>query len=60
LARKELLKDLPKWKKATENKDFDTHVLLFECENEVVLTEGIYKDEYYIELEDLKTLPKEE
>lgn len=54
------LKDLPKFKKTTENKEFDKHVLLFEDEERVVLTTELYKDEYYIELDDLKTLPKEE
>lgn len=58
--KQDALKELPKWKKATEDKDFDRHVILFEDEYRVALTEEIYKDEYYIELEDLKTLPKEE
>ena len=56
--QQDILKSLPKWKKATENKDFDRHVLLFEAEDRVVLTTEINEDEYYIELDDLKTLPK--
>ncbi len=55
--KQDTLKDLPKWKKATENKEFDKHVLLFEDE---VLTTQIFKGEYYIEADVLKKLPKEE
>lgn len=51
---------LPKWKKATENKEFDKHILLFQDEESIVLTTEIYKGEYYIEEDDLKTLPKED
>lgn len=58
--KQDVLKDLPKWKKATENKEFDKHVLLFEDEKRVVLTTELYKGDYYIELDSLKTLPKEE
>lgn len=58
--QQDALKDLPKWKKATENMEFDKHVLLFEGEERVVLTTEIYKGEYYIEADDLKKLLKEE
>ena len=57
---KATLESLPKWKKATKTKNFDNHVILFEDKDRVVLTTEIYEDEYYIELDDLKTLPKEE
>lgn len=57
--KKYALKDLPKWKKATENKDFDRHVLLLE-DDRVVIASCVYKDEYYIELNDLRILPKDE
>lgn len=60
LARKELLKDLPKWKKATEKKEMDYYVALYEDEERVVMSAVLYKGEYYLELDDLKTLPKEE
>lgn len=53
------LKNLLKWKKAAEDKDFDRHVLLLE-DDRVVIASCVYKDEYYIELNDLRTLPKEE
>lgn len=59
LARKELLKDLPKWKKATEKKDLEKHIAILE-ENKVLLSNYLEEDDYYIDLEDLKTLPKEE
>lgn len=59
--KQDALKDLPRWKKTTENKEFDKHILLFEdYEDRVVLTTELYTDEYYIELDDLKKLPKEE
>lgn len=58
--KQDALKDLPKWKKATKNKEFDKHVLLFQDEESVVLTTELYKGEYYIEEDDLKTLPKED
>jgi hypothetical protein len=53
------LESLPKWKKATEYKYFDKPVLLFNDNENIVLTPEIYKDEYYIERDDLKILPKE-
>lgn len=53
------LESLPKWKKATEYKYFDKPVLLFKDNENIVLTPEIYKDEYYIERDDLKILPKE-
>ena len=59
LARKELLKDLPKWKKATEHKDLEKHVAILE-DGKVLLSNYLEEGDYYIELEDLKNLPKEE
>lgn len=60
LARKEILKDLPKWKKFSEEyRELDSHAILLE-DNRVVLTEYLEKGDYYISSEDLKTLPKEE
>lgn len=62
LARKELLKDLPKWKKATEHKDvIDVKKpIVVIVDDKVLLSSYIEKDDYYIELDNLKTLPKEE
>lgn len=58
LGKRDALKDLPKWKKATEYKKLGyclcvihEHVLSFKSE--------LFKGDYYIELEDLKKLPKE-
>lgn len=59
LARKELLKDLPKWKKETEDKDLEKHIAILE-DGKVLLSNYLEKGDYYIDLEDLKTLPKEE
>lgn len=61
LARKEILKDLPKWKKATEHLrgegfiHYDKHNMTPQYADTNV--EG---GEYYLTLDDLKTLPKEE
>lgn len=57
--KKYALKDLPKWKKATEHKDLEKHIAILE-ENKVLLSNYLEEGDYYIELEDLKTLPKEE
>ena len=59
LARKEILKDLPKWKKATEKKDLEKHIAILE-ENKVLLSNYLEEGDYYIDLEDLKALLKEE
>ena len=52
-------KHLPKWKKATEKKDLEKHVAILE-ENKVLLSNYLEEGDYYIDLEDLKALPKEE
>ena len=52
------LKDLPKWKKATEHKDLEKHIAILE-ENKVLLSNYLEEGDYYIELDDLKTLSKE-
>jgi hypothetical protein len=59
LAKKEILRDLPKWKKATEHKDLKKHIAILE-ENKVLLSDYLEEGDYYIDLEDLKTLPKKE
>jgi hypothetical protein len=60
MGKQDALKDLPKWKRATEDKEFDEFVLLFKDEKWAVLTTVIHKGDYYIKLSDLKTLSKEE
>ena len=59
LARKEILKDLPKWKRAKEYLEFDKHVAILTT-NRVVLDTDVDGEEHYIELNDLLKLPKEE
>lgn len=56
---KEALESLPKWKKATEHKDLEKHIAILE-EDKVLLSNYLEEGDYYIELSDLKTLPKEE
>jgi len=58
--KQDVLKDLPKWKRATENKGCCKHVLLLGNEERVVFATEIYEGELYIAMDDLKTLPKEE
>ena len=57
--RQDALKDLPRWKKATEYKELEKHVAILENDR-VILSNFLERGDYYIELEDLKTLPKEE
>lgn len=63
LARKEILKDFPKWKKATEHLrgegfiHYDNHSHRMTAEYAYTNVEG---GEYYLSIDDLKTLPKEE
>ena len=57
--KQDALKDLPKWKKATEHKDLEKHIAVLE-DGKVLLSNYLEEGDYYIDLEDLKTLPKEE
>lgn len=60
MGKQDALKSLPKWKKATEQKDFNYLVARLEDDRRVVLISEVLKGDYYIDLKDLKTLPKEE
>jgi hypothetical protein len=55
----EIMEDLPKWKKAEKDEELDCHVAI-QQDGKVVLSDFVQKDEYYITLDVLKTLPKEE
>lgn len=59
LARKEVLKDLPKWKKANKETDFEESVLIYE-DDYICYDDHVYIDDYYIERNELKKLPKAE
>lgn len=54
------LKSLPKWKKATEHKEFAVHVCVMDEDMYPYLDTEVNECEYYIELDNLKNLPKEE
>lgn len=57
----EAFKSLPKWKKFLEEyEELDSHAILLEDNERVVLTGYLEKGDYYIELSELKKLPKEE
>lgn len=58
--KQDALKHLPKWKKATEHKKFVLHVCVIDEDMCPFLDTEVEEGEYYIELDDLKTLPKEE
>ena len=60
LGKQDALKGLPKWKKATKCKEFEVHVCVMDEDMYPYLDTEVHKGEYYIELDDLKTLPKEE
>lgn len=57
--KQDALKDLPKWKKAKKDEELDCHVAI-QQNDRVVLSDFVQKDEYYITLDVLKKLPKEE
>lgn len=59
MGKQDALKDLPKWKKATEHKDLEKHIAILE-EDKVLLSNYLEEGDCYIDLEDLKALPKEE
>ena len=55
----EIMEDLPKWKKAKKDEELDCHVAI-QQDDRVVLSDFVQKDEYYITLDVLKKLQKEE
>lgn len=57
--KRDVLKDFPKWKKAEKDEELDCHVAI-QQDDRVVLSDFVQKDEYYITLDVLKKLPKEE
>jgi hypothetical protein len=59
LGKQDALKDLPKWRKAEKDEELDCHVAI-QQDGRVVLSDFVQKDEYYITLNVLKALPKEE
>jgi hypothetical protein len=58
--KQDALKDLPKWKRATEDKKFDKHVCVMDYYMSPFLDTEVNEGDYYIKLSDLKTLSKEE
>ena len=57
--KQDALKDLPKWKKANKETDFEERVLIYE-DDYICYDDHVYIDDYYIERNELKKLPKEE
>jgi len=57
--KQDALKDLPKWKKAKENRVLDW-VVKFDKDGKIIVSDIIYKGEYFIMLKSLEILSKEE
>lgn len=61
MGKQDALKDLPKWKKAAEHKDFEiNNVCILDDDIYPVIATNVNIGEYYIELDELKNLPIEE
>lgn len=60
LARKEILKDLPKYKEAKEDRVVPNWVVKLNKDGNITFSDVVYKGEYFITFQSLKTLPKEE
>ena len=59
--KRDVLKDLPKWKKATEHKDFEINsACILDDDIYPIIATNVNIGEYYIELDELKNLPIEE
>lgn len=58
--KQDALKDLPKWKKAKKDKVLNRWVVKFDKNGNIIFSDVLYKGEYFIMLQSLKTLPKEE
>lgn len=61
MGKQDALKDLPKWKKATEYKEFEINeVCILGDDIYPIIATDVNIGEYYIELDELKNLPIEE
>lgn len=60
IARKEVWKTLPKWKQAKKEIMFEKYVLVIKYSGEIIMSNIVLEDEYYIELDDFLRLPIEE
>jgi hypothetical protein len=61
--KQDALKDLPKWKKACKHTDFNEHVIILvddDNDSRPFLDDVVKEGEFYLELKDIKKLPKEE
>ena len=60
MGKQDALKDLPKWKKATEYKDFEINEACILDDNIYpIIATNVNIGEYYLELDELKNLPLE-
>ena len=56
----DVLKDLPKWKKINHSVDLDEYVCVIDFDGTVVTTDVLEKGDYFIKLNELLKLPKED
>ena len=60
LVKEKILKDLPKWKKSTEYKDFEINeACILDDDIYPIIATNVNIGEYYLELDELKNLPLE-
>ena len=60
MGKQDTLKDLPKWKKAKENLEFSDNVVKMDEYGNILCFDIVWVGEYYIDIQSLKSLPKEE
>ena len=61
MGKQDALKDLPKWKKAAEHKDFEINeACILNDDIYPIIATSVNIGEYYLELDELKNLPLEE
>lgn len=58
--KQDTMKDLPNFTKAKENRCLPYYVVKFDKDGNIILSDIVYEGEYFIMLQSLKTLPKEE
>lgn len=58
--KQDVLKDLPKWKKTKENRSLPDGAVKIDEDGKIIYSDMVWKGEYFIMLQSLKSLPKEE
>ena len=58
--KQDALKDLPKFKKAKENRDLPDGVVKIDEDGKIIYSDMVWGGEYFIMLQSLRSLQKEE